>query len=100
MPEIEHAWEQTHEGRFKADGMNEKMEMNKAMPRNYGTVIAAKASMLRFNVGASSQRTVYDDVHKPISNSHTLENALHTLQRYALGILIVTFPKLQAVAFP
>lgn len=56
-------------------------------------VTLVKRQMLRFNVGAGSQQKVYDDVQKPASNPHALENSLCTLQRYALGISMVTFPQ-------
>ena len=68
---------------------------------NFSMVLVAKASMLQLNVNARGQRKVYDDVQKPASNSHTVENALHPLQRYAIGYLdSPIFPKLQATVFP
>ena len=94
-------WARAREGRFEADEMNGKMERNKAKRRNHSMVMVSQASMLRFNVGASSQRKVFYDIkEKPASNSHTLEYTLHTLQRYALGILIFTFPQTPSSSLP
>lgn len=74
-----------HRHGFEADEIKENTGRNRVSRMNFSMVLVAKASMLQLNVNASGQRKVYDDVQKPASNSHTVENALHSLQRYAIG---------------
>ena len=70
------------------------MGRNRVTRRNYSIVPFAKSSLLRFDVNASGQRKVYnDDIQKPASNSHTLEEMLSTRSNaMQMGILIVMFP--------
>ena len=77
-------WARAREGRFKADEMNGKMERNKAKRRNHSMVMVSQASMLRFNVGASSQRKVFYDIKKsqplipiPLKILSTRSSAMH-----------------------
>lgn len=100
LPGIEHGCAYAHEGRFEVNEMNGTMGENKATRSVYSMAIVARAIILRFNVGASSQRKVDDVVQKPASISHTLENAPHTLQPYALGILIVKTPQTPVNSLP
>lgn len=68
-------------GGFEVEEMKGEMERNRATRRKYSIVVVAIA-MLRFNVNASGQRKVYDDVQNPVKMPSIRSSAMQ------LGILI------------
>ena len=94
LPEIERGFAYAGEGRSEVDETNGKMgKQGNAEDLQHGNSI-----MLRFNVGASSQRTVDDGVQKYLFSIPLKMPFIRS--SYALGILIVKSPRTPVSSLP